>query len=214
MRPVPPTSISANLVSLGYDDSKRTRWGAIGYDEILNVYNPAAGIDDHASVANLLQIGEIEDKQDIITGDIVRNCGVLILDGTQSWTCTNMGDFWRAKLSTDFLPRSGDGQIFCTHFIGTKSATAGHAYYSSGSLYLCDTDRQLCKTSANLNAFLAAQLAAGTPVIVVYPKITPTTESATPQPLSLAEGENEIGADCDYIDTIKLDCEYAATPGG
>lgn len=164
-----------------------------------------------ASAVNLYGIGTAGDTQDFISGDIARNYGLLILDGTQSWTCTNMGDYWRANTSLSDLPSSGSGGLVCTHFIGVKQAAAGYAYYSSGKLYLCDTDKKTCNSSANLNAFLAAQLAAGTPVVVVYPKKTPTTESVAPQPLSTAQGDNTVAITA-AVSSIKLDAQYNARP--
>lgn len=212
-----PLAFSANLVSLGYDDSKRTRWGAIGYDEILNVYNSEAGINDQASVANLLQIGEIEDKQDIITGEITRNCKFIVLSAGQAWSKTGGSITDTVYLSAEESVAKSD--LLCSHFkdAGASTSLSNLDYgecktlTSAGYIYFKHSS---ATSLQNWKDWLTSQRNAGTPVVVVYQRKTPITEQVDPQPLSLAEGENEIGADCDYIDTIKLDCEYAATPGG
>ena len=72
--------------------------------------------------------------------------------------------------------------------------------------YFIPTD-QTIDTAEAWKAWLAAQYAAGTPVIVIYPLAEETTESVTPQALSTSEGDNTITATAN-VSPIQLEATY------
>ena len=88
----------------------------------------------------------------------------------------------------------------CTHYENLhngeaiSTVTAGQFYTAAPKrLYFHISEA----STADFKAYLAAQYAAGTPVIVWYPLATPTIESITPQELSTVKGNNVIDATSD-----------------
>ena len=67
---------------------------------------------------------------------------------------------------------------------------------------------QSISTVDDWKAFIAAQYAAGTPVIVVYPLATEQTEQGTPHALNTTEGDNVVSVTSN-VDPVQLECEYA-----
>ena len=68
---------------------------------------------------------------------------------------------------------------------------------------------QTVATVADFKAFLASQYAAGTPVIVVYPLATPTTETVTGQTLTITQGTNIVTA-VGSVSDLELEVSYKA----
>lgn len=58
-----------------------------------------------------------------------------------------------------------------------------------------------------IEMFLADQYAQGTPVIVMYPLATETTESVTPQRLKTEQGDNVITVTAE-VSNIEFEVEY------
>jgi hypothetical protein len=63
---------------------------------------------------------------------------------------------------------------------------------------------------ADFKAWLAAQYAAGTPVIVLYTLATETTDQTTAQHLNTHEGTNIVDV-VSNVDPVELKAEYYAT---
>lgn len=78
--------------------------------------------------------------------------------------------------------------------------------------YFIPTD-QTIDTVDEWTAWLAAQYANGTPVIVLYPLAEETTESVQGQRLHSASGENTISVTSN-VDPVNLTVEYKAEPEG
>lgn len=171
----------------------------------VNDYEPAVvgtpetlSVDTQtASVVNLFAVGDYADSVDVVSGTVTRQVGCHVFDGTESFGSYTgnrlvymMGDQWRN--------RSG---CVCTHFPSARNSsdTTLNTVYASGvtqgsidrlSIWFRTTDY----TASTLKAFLAAQYAAGTPVIVWYPLATPTTESVTPQALRTQDGTTIVSS--------------------
>ena len=172
-------------------------WGTIKSTKVSLVPSPA----QTASVENLLAVGDYQDEQDIISGAITRNVGIVVLDGTEGWTKPAGADYFRLDgMFTDAILYSSDNPaIICSHFVGRKSKTSASGmvdgdiklgYASSHSrLYL---KYAAMATADDLKDWLAAQYEAGTPVIVIYPLATATTESVAGQSLSTGSGQNTL----------------------
>jgi hypothetical protein len=62
-----------------------------------------------------------------------------------------------------------------------------------------------------LQNWLAAQYAAGTPVTIVYPLATPTTESVAGQTLQVQAGDNTLEITQASLNNLELECEYEKT---
>ena len=63
---------------------------------------------------------------------------------------------------------------------------------------------------AGFQAFIAAQYAAGTPVIIVYPLATATTESVTGQPMQTVQGDNTAEITQASVSGLELQVTYMA----
>ena len=157
--------------------------GADGTDYVPYV------VPQTASAENLFGVGTYEDEQDIISGSIVHNVGIKVLDGTEnigtSNACFTIGI--SEKLTTK-------ATLWCSHFpYSTKTSSQTEdetiiSFASSNVGFRYDA----CADKTAFSAWLKAQYAAGTPVIVIYPLAEGTAESATPQALTANKGENTI----------------------
>lgn len=158
-----------------------------------------------ASVQNLYQVGDYADTQDIITGVITRRVGIKVLDGTETWGAKNATTGQVITRVTDMLNQSS-APLIVTHGEWSTSATKdSNKWRVVVGPYLAAFPSQ--ETTADFKAWLAAQYAAGTPVIVMYPLAEEETETVTPQPLKTVQGNNTISAISD-ISGIKVDITY------
>ena len=150
-----------------------------------------------ATCEDLLSIGTYTDEQEVISGSVTRNVGVKVLDGTESWSRASNQD---GSANYVFYTQLNDKKIgnnqpmLCTHYVYMGSAsyvtlTTGKFLSNSAntSVYF---DGGSITTVTNWKNWLATQYANGTPVIVIYPLATETTETVTPQPMGTAAGDN------------------------
>ena len=143
-----------------------------------------------ATAEMLLSAGDYKDEQNITTGAITRKVGVKVLDGSENW-------IYRSDYNVFSWPGIGmmaSGRPTSTHFpyrpyTTTGKYGVGYIYYTE--LFIKNTDYA---TLAEFKAYLAEQYANGTPVIVVYPLATETTESVTAQSLTTAPVRQTLGA--------------------
>ena len=168
-----------------------------------------------ASAENLLAVGDYADTQEIVSGTVKRNCGVWVLTGEESWSTasTNTDVYYvnQTYLPDDYGVASRFTPI-CSHLegiISTQSITAMTANTiktnnSSKIVYVCVGQTY---TAAEWKAFLAAQYAAGTPVIVVYPLADETTEQTTAHNLHTTAGDNVVSV-VSNVDPVELAAEY------
>ena len=164
-----------------------------------------------ATVPNLYAVGDYADDVEIISGGVTRKVGIRILTGEETgWALSDSGTMHRfrgVKPSDCYTPASRAPSV-CTHFkyVSTGSAVGGMFIGASQYWYFIPTD-QTIDTVDEWTAWLAAQYAQGTPVIVLYPLKEETTESATPQPLSTADGDNVVSATAN-VSPIQLEVTY------
>lgn len=164
-----------------------------------------------ASVVNLLSVGTYADTQEIISGAVTRKVGMLVLDGTETWS-TSSGVFYMRV--SEAVTGYGRQAVVSTHYVGTDETNANMPDASmktannSGSTYLqlyCkDTS---CANVTEFKAYLADQYAAGTPVIVLYPLATEIAESVDGQSLSTVAGANTVGVAAE-VSPVALEAVY------
>lgn len=146
-----------------------------------------------ATVPDLYAVGDYRDEVDIISGTVTRRVGCKVLDGTEAWTASGAPRYVLTIPEMAVLSRRTEG--LCTHFdYAGSGANEGTYFLTTSRRFFVHTNFE---SSADLKAFLAAQYAAGTPVIVWYPLAPPVTESITPQELSTVKGNNVIDATSD-----------------
>ena len=164
-----------------------------------------------ASVSNLYAVGDYKDTQEIIGGVVTHRVGIKVLDGTESgWALSDSGTthrFRSVKPSDCHTPASRAASV-CTHFkyVSTGSAVGGMFIGASQYWYFIPTD-QTIDTVDEWTAWLKAQYDNGTPVIVLYPLATETTESVTAQSLRTEKGGNTISVTSE-VDPVNLTVEY------
>ena len=164
-----------------------------------------------ASVSNLYAVGDYKDTHELIGGVVKRNVGIKVLDGTESgWALSDSGTTHRfrgVKPSDCHTPASRAASV-CTHFkyVSTGSAVGGMFIGASQYWYFIPTD-QTIDTVDEWTAWLKAQYDNGTPVIVLYPLATETTESVTAQSLRTEKGGNTISVTSE-VDPVNLTVEY------
>lgn len=176
-------------------------------------------LNDQTAVAqDLLSCGDdYVDEQNITTGEITRNVGYLILNGTENWGI-------QAGYTDIFYYRTGKNSTnpntcICTYFKGIASSygvgilTDGDIKYGFSS----QLDRVYIRYSAyadNLTGFkswLAAKYASGQPVIVVFPKETATTESVAAQTgIQTVSGLNTLNIIQAGVDGLQMEVTYSA----
>ena len=162
-----------------------------------------------ATCEDLLSVGTYTDEQEIISGNVTRKVGIKVLDGTETFTIVN--NTFRYTLYG--LPM--DNKVMCNYFDGNVSPSVstsnqpdltikGNAN-SNSNVYF----KYAAKTTiGDFQQWLADQYAAGTPVIVVYPLATPTTESVAGQTLQVQDGDNTLEITQASIDGLQLEAEY------
>jgi hypothetical protein len=168
-----------------------------------------------ATAEMLLKVGDYQDVQSILDGAVTRNVGVLVFDGTETMTAAGGNSYFSytaedkasgliasvpLPISTHFqtAPNTGTGSI-PDNGIGASSVTSNKSIWFKMSA---------AQDTTAFKAFLADQYAAGTPVIVIYPLATPTTESVTGQTLQVTDGDNTLEITQAGMSGLELEAEY------
>lgn len=162
-----------------------------------------------ATAEMLLKVGNYQDVQSIIDGVVTRNIGVKVFDGTENWFAYGGGAGYQTTVQ-DMLS-STSGAYFCTHATAVSSITSRGIRFGAGNktLYWCQINT-IFTTLDIFKAWLASQYNAGTPVIIVYPLATPTTESVTGQPMQVQQGDNIVEITQASLDNLELEAKYQA----
>ena len=136
-------------------------------------------------VAELLAVEGYKDTQDIVSGEITRRVGVKVLDGTESWReATHKGVFYTsADVGTisETYPVLSNAYVTSVLANGTMpdlTAKLAQTIAFGGAIHIVHDDYQ--DKIDDFKAYLAAQYAAGTPIIVLYPLATETIEHQSP----------------------------------
>lgn len=185
-----------------------------GTPEVLTIGNQTA------SVQNLFGVGDYADTQEIISGAVTRNVGIKVFDGTENWTRTASGDgftVFSIVANAHSIPGWSKITSLSTNFECYVGSTAPTYIAANAGKFWLNTSGQYFRfviegtmDLAQFKAWLADQYAAGTPVIVLYPMATETTESVDGQALSTAAGTNVVSVTAE-VSPIALECEYYAT---
>ena len=154
----------------------------------------------------LLRVGDYQDVQSIIDGVVTRNVGVKVLDGTETVTLSE--NAFRVPLTQQMATK--ETALSNQYSYNAQSTIANLPNYSmkshpsGGSIYFKNTNYS---TEDQFKTYLADQYAAGTPVIIVYPLATPTTEQVAGQTLALTKGTNVIDITQASLDNLELEVE-------
>ena len=183
-------------------------YGEVYADGITETITDSA--NNTATAEMLLSIGNLTDTQEILSGAVTRKVGVIVLNGTEEWGYNTLGAFYCDDFTDILLPN----ECICSHFVGVSStlniASMPNNSIKTGSISIT---RLYVKTSdyVDVQAFktwLAQQYANGTPVIIVYPLATETTETVTGQTLTTIAGTNVIEITDASINNLPLEVSY------
>ena len=161
-----------------------------------------------ATAEMLLKVGDYQDVQSILDGVVTRNIGVKVLDGTENWQNIS-GYFNLSKTdlgSNSTVMPSNSHNIICSHF-ETKDGTFTDGIGVGGSYVNFKYD-SITTVLADWKTWLATQYAAGTPVIIIYPLATPTTESVAGQTLQVTDGDNVLEITQASLSNLELEAKY------
>ena len=193
-------------VSLGYDGSHYVLQ-TVGTAEVLTVTD-ADSNTQYATAENLYSVGNTKDTQDIISGHVDSKIDYVILDGTEDGYGTSSAYGAAIYISSASVKwkANRNGGVLCTHF--TQGAASGTqpentCFFNASGHFYFRTD----KTTGQFKTWLAEQYAAGTPVIIMFVRSTPATDSVTPQPLTTAKGTNTVSVTAE-VSPVALTCEY------
>jgi len=168
-----------------------------------------------ATAEMLLKVGDYQDEQEVLTGSVTKNIGIKVLDGTEDWGTTAQSMIYRWSSPVIFsLPNVG----ICSHYVGVDSSLAiasmPNKSMKTGSQtasYVYIKDSSFDNNLTGFKQYLADQYANGTPVIIVYPLATATTETVTGQSLTTQAGTNIVEITQASIDNLGLEVSYKAT---
>ena len=168
-----------------------------------------------ATANNLFAINTYKDVQEIITGATTHNLGVLVCNGTEDWLAHNSVVGWFRLVNSNLFPKTIQ-QVVCSHYKFAATQATGQ-YVSCGSAAGTDpriiiADNVNFPTTGDTTAFkawLAAQYAAGTPVIIVYPLATPFEEVAPiAQTMTVVDGDNTVSLTQQGMTPLTLEATY------
>lgn len=198
----------------------------LGSGEVLEL-TPS---NDTAGVANLLKLNTYVDTQEILTGLISHQLGIVVLNGLETYNIPY--SFYIHTDSCDAYTTLDDAQPvqsqnsigICTQLKLTAkdiwSLAAGYPntfVFNSRQLHLNFAHDVIGTTSSTTQAdaitaiksYLAAQYAAGTPVIVVYPIATAQDEVApVPQTMQVVAGDNVLSIVQAGMPGLEVEAEY------
>lgn len=154
------------------------------------------------------------DEHNITTGEVIRKVEYRIIDGTENWV------EYSGSSSTGYMYTLDNTQadpttfvVMSTHFKGVRSNYAitnmviGEAKCLSQSIYVCAAQ----DTVENFKTWLANQSSNGTPVVFVYAKATPTTETVTQQTnIQTVSGNNTLTITQASVDMLDMEVKYKA----
>ncbi|MBQ2175547.1 MAG: hypothetical protein II453_10970, partial [Alphaproteobacteria bacterium] len=186
-----------------------------------------------ATAEMLLKVGDYQDVQSILDGVVTRKVGVLVLDGTeQIWGSVSQTPDKVTILTNCYTVAVplGDApidkrRVYCTHLNSSDTLPAANARQGYALLGNSGTGTPEPLTNkyavglglttrfptiAGLKQWLAQQYNAGTPVIVVYPLSTATTESVAGQTLQVTDGDNVLEITQASLDGLELEAQYQA----
>ena len=180
------------------------------YGDTATDYEPYVSPQTVTDIPMLLSAGDITDEKDIISGGVTHRIGYHVFDGTETFSKSSA--YGKAFLLNAAYAAWGADKtkaVLCTHFLGLPQKSSAQDdntcfFNSTGHFYFRVADNS--DTDA-FKAWLAAQYAAGTPVIVFFVLAEETTEQTTPHSLHTSAGDNAVSVTSN-VDAVELKVEY------
>lgn len=171
-------------------------------------------LNNTATAENLLSAGTYKDVQEVISGSVTRNVGIKVLDGTENWTYES--DYSRFRIDIDNLKAVAPTRttpLICTQYqpitdgraIGDIPDYSVYGVQVNNAMYIKTTQ---FNNVGQFKQYLATQYTNGTPVIIVYPLETPTTETVTEQSMNIQKGTNIIEVTEASLNDLEIEVKY------
>ena len=224
-----PSSRAAHILSSGYLVVSKQEIYTDGAPEVLTVSADGAETQTVTDIPMLLGVGDYKDEGELISGLLTHKIGIKVLNGTEDWSYSSgwsdtTHKCFYVEVDTIKQQTTVTNECLCSHlewysrdsFYADKTIVGGcvSGYIptdpESGRALTVRVSSSIAETANDLKAWLAAQYAAGTPVIVVYPLATPTTEQTTPHALHTSAGSNIVSVAAE-VSGISLAAQYKAT---
>ena len=170
-----------------------------------------------ATAEMLLKVWDYQDEQEILSWNITRRVGVKVLDGSEEYLSSPVWCYTLAEVvySWDIESR----RVVCTHFDSTDTVPSSGTWRQglsfltgTGNYRICFGITSTYNTVAEFKQWLTDQYNAWTPIIVVYPLATPTTESVAGQTMNIPAGNSTIEITEASLDNLELSAKYKALP--
>lgn len=206
-------SVGAKYLRFGWriDEGYDTDWTHSVYvcecdsnsDPIMTAWQPYV-TPQTATVPNLFAVGDYADTAEIIHGLLAHKIGIKVLTGEENINTSN------ACFTIPISDRAASKtELLCSHFPysnKTSSQTDDQTIISFSSTNI-GFRYDACADKTAFAAFLAAEYANGTPVMVFYPLAEETTEQTTPHSLHTVAGTNTVSV-VSNVDPVTLEVEY------
>lgn len=161
----------------------------------------------------LNKVGTYTDIQEISTGAVTKNVGIKVLDGTESWgEYTYGGSPLSFQISINDMIETASSTS-STNFSNTHFQWVSVLWGKSDIGYAVSTMKRMffrrntTDTLDTWKAYLASEYANGTPVIVLYPLATSTTQTTTPQAININKGTYKAITEGSLSD-LQIDAKY------
>lgn len=162
-----------------------------------------------ANAEMLLAFENYKDTQEVLSGAVTRNLGIKVFDGSEDWYESSLTAVIRGA-TEDWGAIAGVGG-YCTHLDVLKSGEstfAGACRFASDFNVYYYKDAFGVSSISGFKQYLAQQYANGTPVIIVYPLATSTTETVTAQPMNVQTGNNTLSITQASMSDLGLSAKY------
>lgn len=164
-------------------------------------------LNNTATAQNLYAIDTYIDEQEVLTGAVIRKIGIAVLDGLEEWTDQfSSNNRVNVKIDDIVYLTGRNTEILSTHLTGGGSGVANTCFYSANRVYIYPPST--ITTYADWIQFVKDQYAAGTPIILIYPLDTQTTETVTTQTLTTVSGSNTIEITQAELSNLSLEASY------
>lgn len=181
----------------------------------LAAYQPYTPIQTVNDVSNLFAVGDYADTEEFIAGILTHKIGIKVLTGDNTkdgYWGTSAGASNLYSLTIADSSKDNTFSPISTHFVGVLGSV-GYASIQNGQFkHGSNSNTYFFKDTSSADvdvfkAFLTEQYANGTPVIVLYPLATETTEQTTAHSLVTNIGQNIIDISAN-VDNIPGEIEY------
>lgn len=168
------------------------------------------------NIPMLLSVGDYADEGEIISGIKTGKVGIKVYTGEETFNTTIVSQCYADAAPFGVISSLTNRRLVCTHFVsadslpeqGSRQGVCVIGKYGA-NCHIAFGATVAYPSTDDFKAWLAAQYAAGTPVIVLYPLAEETTEQTTPHSLHTVKGDNIVVV-ASNVDPVELSVKFTA----